>query len=342
MSDERQKPRSSSEADQQAAAWVMRQDRGLTAAEQDDFLQWLAQDPTHGRCYARHRRNWDRLDGLQAWRPRYSIRPNPDLLEPARRHSLARLMAWVLPLAAAVVLAFLSGNSRDPAEAPFAIERSTRAPQALADGSSVELNRDAALSIQFTAGERRVVLERGEAIFFVAKDPSRPFIVSAGGVELRAVGTAFNVKLAAQTVEVLVTEGRVAVAGSREAATPSDRAGAGDPPHLEARQRAVISLGAAAAPPRVDTLTSGEVQRVLAWQHRLLDFTEAPLSSIVAEFNRRNVVTLVIADPAIASLPISASFRSDNIEGFVRLLDAGFGIRAEYPDDFRILLSRRP
>jgi transmembrane sensor len=91
----------------------------------------------------------------------------------------------------------------------------------------------------------------------------------------------------------------------------------------------VVSLAANGPPPRVVQLSAGEVERLLAWQPRLLDFTAQPLSDILAEFNRHNQVQLTIADPDLATLRISASFSSDNIEGFVRLLEASFDMRAE-------------
>ena len=329
----------------EAAAWVLRCDRGLTPAEQDAFFEWLAADPRHGAQLARHRRHWGRLDKLAQWMPEHSDQPNPDLLAPPPRR-LLRYVPVVLTLAAAAaVAAFLFvPRSRDAAPAPGRAPAVAKvAPPAasgqrvLDDGTVVELNRDAAVTVQFTAAERRVRLERGEAHFTVTQNPARPFIVNAAGVDVRAVGTAFNVRVDAAAVEVLVTEGKVGL----ERVAPNALEGlVRKPLHLEARQRAVVSLGASAPPPQIDTLTAGEIERVLAWQHRLLNFTAAPLQEIVAEFNRRNTVQLVIGDPKFAAVRISASFRSDNIDGFVTLLEAGFGVRAERRGDLEIVLRK--
>jgi transmembrane sensor len=133
-----------------------------------------------------------------------------------------------------------------------------------------------------------------------------------------------------------VTEGTVRLEGKRGSVDT-------DPimplvPVLEARQRAVVSITPTAPTPQIATLTAREIERVLAWQHRLLDFTATPLNAIVAEFNRRNVVQLVVIDPGLASIRVSAALRSDNIEGFVRLLEAGFGARAERRGETEILL----
>jgi transmembrane sensor len=86
-------------------------------------------------------------------------------------------------------------------------------------------------------------------------------------------------------------------------------------------------------------VTAAEIARTLAWQPRLLEFSSAPLAQVVAEFNRHNTLQLSLADPDLASLPVTASFRSDNAEGFVRLLEATAGVRAERRRD-TILLRR--
>jgi len=111
---------------------------------------------------------------------------------------------------------------------------------------------------------------------------------------------------------------------------------------LAARQRAVIGTTPGAAAPEIATLTPGEIERVLAWQHRILHFAATPLGEIAAAFNRRNALQLVIADPGLAALRVSASLRSDNVTGFVRMLETGFAVHAERRGDAEILLSRPP
>jgi len=328
-----------------AAAWVLRQDRGLTAAEQDEFSQWLASDPDHGTQFARHRRHWQRLESLTQWRPEHSALPNPDLLAPPR--SRWWRYAPAVGLAAAAVVVGMFVLSRLAPVAPLRTVPAAITPGAtpvteriLADGTVVELNQGAVLTVEYSPELRRVRLERGEAHFNVTKNPARPFIVSAHGMDVFAVGTAFNVRLDRAAVEVLVTEGRVRVC---EAPAPSNAPGEARPPLvplLEAGQRAVVSVAPTPAAPQIATLTAGEIERVLAWQHRMLDFTAAPMSAVVAEFNRRNPVQLVIVDPELAAIPVSAAFRSDNIEGFVRLIEVGFGARAERRGDREILLRK--
>ncbi len=328
------RPQDWAPVDEAAARWIARRDRGLTPAEQDEFLHWLAADPRHGERLARHHRGWSQLAHLSQWRPEHATEPNPDVLAPPpRRRRPAQILRWVVPatLAAAAALVFGVFAFQQPAPpTAVALEPGYR-QQVLDDGSLVELNRGARLSVQFTTAERRVRLEHGEALFTVAKNAERPFIVEAAGVTVRAVGTAFNVKLGAAAVEVLVTEGRVQL----------DRPAAPLPaaPLVEAGQRAAVPLAGPSA--AVAPVSREDIDRALAWQPRLLEFAATPLSEVAAEFNRRNRTQLVVADEALRALPIGASFRSDNLDGFVRLLESSFGVRVERTEEVITLRRAR-
>jgi len=329
----------------QAAAWVLRKDRGLTAVEQDEFSDWIAADPRHGPALARSRRHWKRIDLLAQWRPEHSPEPNPDLLAPPLRRRFRRYLPISLACAAAIVLSvgWFARSLLIPSRAVTAVV-ATAPPggqRVLEDGSIVELNRDSEIAVSFSPAERRVRLVRGEGHFVVAKDNSRPFVVNASGVDVRAVGTVFNVRVGTEALEVLVTEGHVQVGPNRqttnEPAVPPRNVGES---RLAPRQRAFFPLSPTAGSPQIATLTLGEIERVLAWQHVQLDFTAAPLREIVTEFNHRNVIQLVVADPELASVRITATFRSDNLMGFVQLLEAGFGARAERRTEEEIVLRK--
>jgi transmembrane sensor len=342
-----------------AAEWMIRRDRGFTAAEQDEFFAWLAADPRHGERFAQHQATWQDLNLLAQWRPEHATEPNPDLLAkpPARktRRLLRPLVFFPVLLAAAAAVALLltwerPGSRPDaprpdrPATPAIAFER-----RVLEDGSTVDLARGAAIEVRFTADERHVRLMRGEAFFTVAKNPARPFVVNAGGVNVRAVGTAFNVRLDARSVEVEVAEGRVRVVGPKPEvsgqpapAVPAPSAVLRAPPtetFLSAGERAVVPR-----PPAVMTVPVRPIVAQTAVPRapaRLLEFQAVPLADVVAEFNRHNPVQLKIGDAELEDLPIVASFRADNVEGFVRLLQATAGVTAERADD-TITLRKAP
>lgn len=322
--------------DDEAAAWVVRHERGLDATEQDAFSEWLGADPRHRAAFAEQRWSWEELDRLNGLQSSVVSVPDEKLLAP-RRATASRWRSLASAAAvAAVALVLLavpfSRRSGPPPAQPDLLALCEE--RKLGDGTMVDLNRGAAITVQFTATERRVRLERGEAHFAVAKDPARPFVVEVEGVAVRAVGTAFSVKRGVDSVAVLVTEGTVAV--NSPAAAQATHA-----PLVTAGQRAVVSLSPQAAATVVETVAAAEMEERLAWKPRVLEFDEAPLADIAAEFNRCNPVRIEIADPVLRARRLSAALRSDNVEGFVRMLESDFGVAASRPQAGVIALRAR-
>ena len=326
-----------------ASQWLARRDRGLSATEQDDYMQWLRADPRHAEALAQHAAALERMMQLYEWTPAHDTEPNPDLFAtaPARRPVFWRWSAAGLAAAAMIAVAFVLWS---PAPAP---EQVASAPKsylrvnermALPDGSRVELKDGTQLVVQYSENERRVKLTGGEAHFSVWKDRARPFVVDAAGVEVRAVGTAFNVRLDPQNVSVLVTEGRVSVARI----DPDAPERLGDTPLqlVTVGQQATVAL-AQADTPRIAAVTIEDIARELAWQAPRLQFAETPLAEAVAEFNRLNRHQLELADPLLGELRIGGTFRPDNVEGFIRLLDETLGLQAEPVEANRTRLRAR-
>jgi transmembrane sensor len=329
----------------EATAWVVREERGLTAPEQDALSHWLAADPSHGEILRERRWAWREFDRIAGFPATLTPAPDPDLLAPrsARPKGISprwQVVAWASAAAAAAILLWVEVAPRTVPSgqlAPSRLSTALAAPceqRTLEDGSLVQLNRGAQLSIDFTAGVRRVRLMRGEAHFAVAKNPERPFVVEAGGVTVRAVGTAFNVQLTSAAVEIVVAEGRVAV--DREAEAHSNPVAS----VLDAHQRVVVPLRETGLGPPAVTLSEAELTARLVWQPRMLDFTDVPLASVVEELNRRNPVQLIPESAVLRELRVNASIRSDNVEGFVRLLESSFDLRAEWRSETEIVLRR--
>lgn len=329
------------EAESEAARWALRCAEGLTAAEELALADWLAADPCHARLLAEYRSAWDRLEPLAV----AAGDPSDDAatrVPPAAGSARFRRLALPALAAAAIALGMWWRPSAEPA-APERVARGVAAVlpgpcerRVLADGTTVELNRGAAIEVEFTTAERRVRLAHGDARFAVAKEPGRPFVVAAGAVEARAVGTEFNVRRDHTAVEIVVTEGSVQV--------ESPQAGAAAPREavlLSAGQQVVVAGEAALAGAGVRTLSADELEKRLAWQSRLIEFDDVPLAEIVAAFNRRNPVRLVIDDPGLAARRMTATFRSDNVESFVRLLEGNYGVDARLGEAGTIHLVRR-
>lgn len=329
-----------------AAAWVAQRDQGLTAEEQTDFNRWEQADPRHAAAVGRLEKTWTKLQQLREFRPAAHGQPDRDLLAGARPPAQIisfSTVAAVTGLAAAVAVVAFFWWSRPVATPPpgqpvYATTADGYERVTLEDGSVLELNANSVARVNYSSAERHVQLVRGEAHFTVAKNKQRPFLVQAGAVAVRAVGTAFNVRLAEHDVEVLVTEGRVKV----ENHTPGSAASDGLP-ELGAGQRLVVSTHAERGPapvPAVELLPPEVVQATLAWQGPRLRFVETPLASVVAQFNKHNRLQIELSDANLAAMPVDGSFRAENVDAFIRLLESDNSIRVERIGQDRIILHR--
>jgi transmembrane sensor len=338
--------------DRAAADWVARRGRGLTPPEQAEFSRWFVTDRAHAAAFAELERTWRALDGLKEVRLADGRRLDDDL-PPVGGYRRRKLAFFYVALAAAAGIAMMF-LVRSPTVSPVVIAQSATTEvggfkiMSLPDGSVVQLNTDSAVEIRYTGNERRAYLLNGEASFDVAKDATRPFIVRARSVEVRAVGTAFNVRLRAEACEVLVTEGKVRVdsSASRESLLPGTTSRA-EPAMLVAGERVVVDLASltgvspgtisAMTASHVAVLSSEDIRRELAWQDRRLEFESTPFTEVVAEFNRHNHHKLIIADPRLAERCFGGSFSAGNAEAFVRLLEIRFGVKAERRENETLL-----
>ncbi len=276
---------------------------------------------------------------LGDWQPALSDDPNPDLFAPRRRWRW--LVASFGAAAALLVAGALWWQGQGPDEPPPGTSFvRVNERQALPDGSIVELKDGSQIAIEFSPTERRVRLTGGEAHFTVSKNPARPFVVEAAGINVRAVGTIFNVRLDATAVDVLVTEGRVKVESPAVLVSAADVTPAMADPLVSAGERAVVDLTAKNAAPRVIGVAASEEKDTLAWKAPRLQFFETPLAVAVAEFNARNRVRLVLGSPELGAIPIGGTFRFDNVEGFLRLLEVTLEIQSIPRRDGAIVLHR--
>lgn len=309
-----------------AASWIVRRDRGLSAAEAIEFELWLAADERHAAAVGRSADVWSRLDRISEGAAA------PVLAAATGRRSFWRRVAVVGSLAAAAaVCVLLAARSRRGPLADLAPVAQATGPRqlTLSDGTVVQLNTASELVETFTAHERRVQLVRGEAHFSVTKNPARPFVVRAGNVDVRAVGTAFNVHLQSSAVEVLVTEGVVKLDSAAGAARAN--AGADAIPLLSPGQRAVVALTPVSpeAAVVVTTASQEEISHTLAWQEPLLRLTGATLAEVAANFERRTGRRVILADPALAGLRLGGRFRADDVDGFADVLATTLDIAVE-------------
>jgi ferric-dicitrate binding protein FerR (iron transport regulator) len=210
----------------------------------------------------------------------------------------------------------------------------------LPDGSVVELNESAEIAVDYDKRRRSVALIRGQAYFQVARNDAIPFFVLVGGVEIRAVGTAFSVHAGPAGIEVLVTEGRVAVKGLA-AHDPVTTGGdvessesASNPPAMEVNAGNWLCLNLAQLPgalaiPEVLPLSPAEMHARLVWRVPRIEFSGTRLEEAIPMFNRYSFVPVILADPGLHGLQLSGILRADNVDALVRLLESNYGVTAD-------------
>ena len=333
----------SSSIEETAADWFVRRRDGLPPEAEVRYQAWVAADPRHAAAIAEFQATWNRVSYPAAVSRDREAAQILDRSAAAQRRRPYLIAAAGLAAAAVLVFAFLPLRSPTEAALPAVAVRPNI--ETLPDGSTVELNAGAEIAVDFTPERRNVRLVRGEALFSVTKNAARPFVVSARGVEVRAVGTAFAVRCDPEEVGILVTEGRVAV----ERTAPSGPGGSGtsaivpraEPVYLDAGRQVALAIDhSSSSPPAVKPLSADEIDAALAWRDKRVEFSRMPLSDAVMLFNRHNRVQLSISDGTTAGIPISGIFWSDDPEGFVRLLESGLGVRAERSADTITLGSR--
>lgn len=325
-----------------AADWVARRDAGLSEGEQLEYSAWLDLSTAHRMAVEGLDFAWKMLD-----RPLTTGSADAVLSEIAQRARQRRQRRTSAFKVASLALLLGAGfgwqalRPRSDSASPGVASAVILLPsiQSLPDGSLAELRDGAEIAVEFTETQRRVVLRRGEVYFKVAKNSDRPFVVAAEGVEVRAVGTAFTVDLGIGAVDVLVTEGKVAVVAPRSAA----QVGAEnvEPLMVTAGHGTIVRTSVQPAPPELLALAAADLEARLAWRSARLEFSGTPLIEAVGLLNQHNHVQFTIEDPALARMRVSGIFRAVNTDAFVRLLESSFGVQSERRGTDEIVLRRK-
>jgi transmembrane sensor len=340
-----------------AERWLGRHDRGLTSREQAEFAAWHAMSPAHAAAFEQLAVAWRLADDAKADPSLVALAEQADLAT-RREQRLRRLrrtrLVWATGLATAAAIAFVFISPRNGQLSRTADAHSTTqisstvalVPSAarvitLPDGSVAELRDSSEVRTVFTTGERRVQLLRGEAHFTVEKDAARPFIVEAGQLAVRAVGTAFNVKLGGGAIEVLVTEGTVSLHPAKLTIAAPERSAQTAAPQLSAGQRVVLEEATGGVDLKaltIQAVASATIEQALAWQGARIVLHRAPLGDAIAAFNRQGRDRLELGAEELRARQLSGTFRADNAEAFVRLLEKAAEVQVERRPDGVIVL----
>ena len=308
--------------DEQAATWAARLDGDILEASDRAALDaWLAESPAHRAALSNYcQLSADLEEPLAALVESGAIRM-PETARPVRRRwNFPRLASLTLAAAAAVAAAVWIARPAPLVENVVTAVAQRNAPT-LADGTRVELNAHTSLRFENSRTERRVRLAGGEALFAVAKDHTRPFIVETPHGTVRVTGTTFNVRndaIGATTLEVTVVEGSVQV-------RPSD-------PALAQAQQQPYSLGAGdqlaagAHGVSVRPISESAIADALAWREGRIVFEDTPLQEVAARFARYHGKRITV-DPAVAHRTVGGVYGLDDFAAFTAALEIALPVR---------------
>jgi transmembrane sensor len=317
---------------EEAAAWVARLDSPAAAPdERARFDDWLSRSSAHAAAYEEALRTWRDLSAMRSDEKYRSLLGEPTWRE--RLVGILRAPRWAAAAggAAAVLLVVWLGLSLDafsflrrPTQVATQVAevRETTLP----DGTRVVLGAESQLSFDVTGQVRHATVVGGDAYFAVTRDSARPFTVSIGNVQVRVVGTQFEIRRRSGEVNVAVAEGTVDV-------SRTDAAGAAVRLH---RGEALTARSGLA-----NAVRAVEPTDIAAWRSGRLVYDNAELRDVVADANRYARSQIVIADVQLTGLRVTTSFRASQVEGMIETLQAALPLVAERQPNGDIVLRAR-
>jgi transmembrane sensor len=323
--------------DEAAAAWIVRITEGpLGPEDQAEFDSWRVESPANAAAFAKAEAAWGlfdaapgdaALDALRASALAAGKEPRRGLWAGIGVGIAASLLAVIglntgylsfgqkadTPQVAARSVPTTTANPKTPDSGEFATAKGERRTVRLADGSTITLNTDSAIRVGYVADRRLVRLLRGQALFEVAKDPHRPFVVQAGAKQITALGTIFEVRLLdSDRMKVTLVEGKVVVDEGED--RPHDDQLIMVPAVLAPGDALLVSDGARPVKFKED------IDQQLRWREGFVEFNDTTLAEAVAEMNRYSGKQLVIGNPATGNLRVSGVFRTGNPERFAAIV----------------------
>lgn len=338
---------------EEAGDWIAAIGRGLTEEEEQALGAWLSSSRANYNVFMELARLWDDMDGLERLADLF---PEP---APKRRYPSSRAL---LTMAASIVVAltlFTVFQTQDIADqsldelVSFDMAESyntaigEQSTHQLIDGSTITLNTNSSVRVDFTEWNRILILERGEVHIKVAHDPNRPLSVIVGNKVVQAVGTEFNVEITQdQSIELVVSDGVVMVG----VADATDTEASPDTPLLLTQSSTIVGAGEGALiaandknaeSVEAERVASGEIAVKLSWREGNLIFRGESLEEAVTEVGRYTAVEFVFLDEDAKAVRVAGLFKAGDVEGLLAALRDHFSITYEWQGEDRILLSAK-
>jgi len=351
------------DAARRAGEWVSRfSSQDVTDADREDFQEWLASNLDHRIAFDDAQRTWldlDALSNLANTEPdilpcelRMEIDRSARLAEKeGRDHLRGASSRWWAGVAAALLVGIFGtlwmARLGSPPTADGGLKAVAYRTQVgerreilLADGSLLSLNTGTEVQAALTENQRSVHLDHGEAYFIVAKDPDRPFVVTAGGDTVRAIGTEFNVYHRDETTTVTVLEGIVDVIRPAPEVVPAGVSGSDQPKERHRiHQSQAVTLKHTGI--EMVDLAPDVAARAASWRRGRLYFDGVTLGEMVKEIDHYLPEQLVIADDSIADFTGGAVIHLDNVESILAAIEIAWPVSVDRESPNVILLRRR-
>jgi transmembrane sensor len=310
--------------------WVRLRAPDATDDTIDQWLAWTQEDVRHLETFERVNALASQLGSLDSVSRQSLINAFARPAAPKRNWmplAAAASFAAVL-LSGAVYFAWMrfdAGDNTQVYNSAIARNRDITLP----DGTQVALGAASTMTTRFSEGRRSIELKNGEAFFQVVHDHSRPFVVAAGDISVRDIGTAFDVRRTGQRVTIAVTQGRVEISDTNQKPGETQRG------TLEVTAGQLVSYD-----PATSSMTVGSIapEQATAWRNDRLEFIDEPLGVVIANLNRYSSQPLHIADADLSKLSYTGSIRTDAIDSWLGALPQVFPLRVSKQAD-QVILS---
>jgi transmembrane sensor len=331
----------SAEETRRAAAgdWLLRlQADELDQRELAAWLDWYTADSANSAAFEELQRRYEALRAVPPVRRRALVDRLTESMQRPRaprewtRNQFAGAAALVALALGGLLASWRLGvwdRHSSVHTAAYETPRAKHESISLPDGSVVKLGALSSISLNFTDEARYLALEGGEAFFEATRDINRPFIVQAGAVTVRAIGTAFNVRRAQERVVVAVSEGAVDVGRNKSTHGVSSV-------RIAAGEQVSVNLGSASL-----AVAPADTEAVTAWQHGRLEFVNEPLSSVIATVNRYSSREIVVTGRELGAVSYTGTVNEGRIDEWLVALQDVFPIQVSRVGGDTILLSAR-
>ena len=328
--------------DDEASTWLVRLDNGnLSEQSRKELKVWLSADKRHQVSLKAMADVWDGMDEV--------------LLNLDDKNSSEKTLLWPVlepilkPLALVASMSFLAVflwlvMPSDVQKNSYATLIGQQMDATFNDGSIIHLNTNTRIETEFSDKKRIIKLIKGEALFEVAHDANRPFIVYAGDRLVQAIGTKFVVHLKSENIQVTVTDGKVKMSKVAldtqldDIKVLNNTTMQKDDVYIAKGEKVIVGSN---KPPKLTRMKPENIERKLAWLDKKLIFENEELFDVIEEINRYDDVKIVLKEPSLHNIRISGRFDLGDSEALIEALELSFNMKSLRLDSNKILLAKK-